>query len=491
MARKTSTETNTNANPELILALDMLEKEKGIKKEVILEAIRVSLESAYKKNYTKDSDKSREPKDENGEQERHKEDVSVEIDAATGTVEVFAKKVVVEKVEDGACEITLEQARQQDAKYDLGDIVNVSVTPKNFCRIAAQHAKSVIVQKIKEAERQNVFDIFHSKEHEVITGVVQRVERKSYVDREGNERTSNRVIIALDDRTEVALMEKECVPGEQFLIGEHVKVYVVDVKDNTKGPHIVISRTHPELVKRLLEKEVTEIADGTVELKNVAREAGSRSKISVWAKDENVDAVGACVGLNGARINAIVNDLKGEKIDVINWDPDPVILIGNALSPSKVVSVKVCLADKSAKVVVPDYQLSLAIGKRGQNASLAARLTGYKIDIMSESQALEAGEEDDDKLYIGEGEYVYYDANGNPKDDAEELTETALEAQELPESSAEEVNDSDFEEFEEIPEGEFEELSEEEFEEMEELSEDEFEELSEEEFEEIEELPEE
>ena len=243
-------------------------------------------------------------------------------------------------------------------------------------------------------------------------------------------------------------------------------MYVVEVKDNTKGPHIVVSRTHPELVKRLLEKEVTEIADGTVEIKAVAREAGSRSKISVYAKDPNVDAVGACVGMNGARINAIVNDLKGEKIDVINWDADPVVLIGNALSPSKVVSVEVCLQDTSARVVVPDYQLSLAIGKRGQNASLAARLTGYKIDIKSESQASEF-EEEEDKIYIGKGEYIHYNADGTPKEEEEEETPLAIEPEEKMEAQ--------FEEMEEI-----EEISEEEFEEMEELSEEDFEEFEDE-----------
>lgn len=477
MARKTNTDTNSQMNSELILALDLLEKEKGIKKEVILDAIKVSLETAYKKNFTKEENKGyREERHEEGQDvEKHKEDISVTIDSDTGEVEVFAKKTVVEIVEDGVCEISLAQAKMIDDKYQIGDVVNVSVTPKDFCRIAAQHARSVIVQKIKEAERQTMYDNFLSKEKEVITGVVQRIEQKRYKVRNENglpseeERISNRVIVSLDDHTEVALMEKECVPGETFTVGEHIKLYVVEVKDNTKGPRIVVSRTHPELVKRLLEKEVSEIADGTVEIKAVAREAGSRSKISVWAKDENVDAVGACVGLNGARINAIVSDLKGEKIDVINWDPDPVVLIGNALSPSKVVSVKVCLADKSAKVIVPDYQLSLAIGKRGQNASLAARLTGYKIDIKSESQAAQAEEEEDDKLYIEKGEYIYYNADGTPKEDVEipkEETETLEEIHneedfvELSEEEFEDIGDleeievEDIDELEEIPDEE-------------------------------------
>lgn len=465
MARKATTETATNANPELILALEQLEKEKGIKKEFMLEAIRASLEAAYKKNFSKEDKNTRDLPQE-AEQEKHKEEISVQIDEQSGAVDVFAKKVVVETVEDGVCEISLAQAKMMDEKYELGDVVNISITPKDFCRIAAQHARNVIVQKIKEAERQNVYDTFHSKEREVVTGVVQRIENKTYTDKDGISHTSKRVMIALDDRTEVALLEKECVPGEQFIPGERVKVYVVEVKDNTKGPRIVVSRTHPELVKRLLEKEVTEIADGTVEIKAVAREAGSRSKISVYAKDPNVDAVGACVGMNGARINAIVNDLKGEKIDVINWDADPVVLIGNALSPSKVVSVEVCLQDTSARVVVPDYQLSLAIGKRGQNASLAARLTGYKIDIKSESQASEF-EEEEDKIYIGKGEYIHYNADGTPKEEEEEETPLAIEPEEKMEAQ--------FEEMEEI-----EEISEEEFEEMEELSEEDFEEFEDE-----------
>jgi N utilization substance protein A len=474
MARKASTEIATNANPELIVALDMLEKEKGIKKEIILEAIRASLEAAYKKNFTKDDKNNREVSHEEGvEQEQHKEEITVDIDTITGAVEVFAKKVVVENVEDGSCEISLPQAKMVDEKYELGDIVNVSVTPKDFCRIAAQHARNVIVQKIKEAERQNVYDTFHSKEREVVTGVVQRIETKPYTDREGVEHISTRVIVGLDERTEVALLEKECVPGERFTVGERIKVYIVEVKDSGKGARIMISRTHPELVKRLLEKEVTEIADGTVEIKKVAREAGSRSKISVWAKDPNVDAVGACVGLNGARINAIVSDLKGEKIDVIEWNEDPVVLISNALSPSKVVSTKVCLEDKSARVIVPDYQLSLAIGKRGQNASLAAHLTDYKIDIKSESQADEF--EDDGKLYIGKGEYIRYNADGTLKEGMEESL--AFEEELL---APEEMTEPE-EDFAEIIEEEFEEITEEEFEEIEDLDEEVFEEVEDEE----------
>lgn len=499
MARKSKTQTASNTNPELVLALDLLEKEKGIKKEVILEAIKTSMKGAYKKNFTKDDKQGKEQ-----EPEHHKEDVTVDIDPVTGAVEVFAKKTVVEHVEYGAGEISLAQAKMIDEKYELGDIVNVVVTPKDFCRIAAQQARSVIVQQLKDAERDNVYDTFHGKEKEVVTGVVQRIENKSYVDKEGVARTSKRIMVGLDDRTDVALLERECVPGEEFTVGERIKLYIVEVKKETKGPSIVVSRTHRELVKKLLEKEVTEIADGTVEIKKVAREAGSRSKISVYAKDPNVDAVGACVGLNGARINAIVNDLKGEKIDVIEWDEDPAVLIANALSPSKVVSVRVCLADKSAQVVVPDYQLSLAIGKKGQNASLAARLTDYKIDIKSESQADEF-EVEEGKVYIEKGEYVRYHEDGTEKSEEEiaaleaakaELEETIdISVEEPVEETTEEVVDEvveetveeveEFEEeFEELSDEEFEELSEEEFEE---LSEEEFEELSDEEFEEIDE----
>ncbi len=343
---------------ELIDALNQLEKEKGIHKEVIMEAVEASLVAAYKRDFGK------------------ADNVRVNMDRVTGDISVYAEKTVVEEVEDPVMEISLAQAKMRNVSYDLGDIVNVEITPKNFGRIAAQHARSVIVQKIKEEERKVVFDHFYQKEKDVVTGVVQR-----YVGRN--------ISVSLDDRTDALLTENEQVRGEYFRPTERIKLYIVEVKDTNKGPKILVSRSHPELVKRLFEKEVSEIMDGIVEIKSISREPGSRTKIAVWSNDPNVDPVGACVGLNGARVNAIVNDLKGEKIDIINWSPEPEILIENALSPSKVVSVAVEDDEKSARVIVPDYQLSLAIGKEGQNARLAAKLTGYKIDIKSESQAAE------------------------------------------------------------------------------------------------------
>ena len=264
--------------------------------------------------------------------------------------------------------------------YEIVDVVNIEVTQKNFGRIAAQHARSVIVQKIKEEERRVVFEHFAHKEKDIVTGVVQRYNGKN-------------ISVSLDDKTDAVLTEKEQVKGEVFKPTDRIKLYIVEVKDTNKGPKILVSRTHPELVKRLFEKEVAEVYDGTVEIKSIAREAGSRTKIAVASNDPNVDPVGACVGINGARVNAIVSDLRGEKIDIIEWNDDPAVLIENALSPSNVVSVDVDEEEKSARVVVPDYQLSLAIGKEGQNARLAAKLTGYKIDIKSESQAAELAEE--------------------------------------------------------------------------------------------------
>lgn len=346
---------------ELIDALNQLEKEKDIDKEVIMEAIEASLVGACKRDFGK------------------ADNIKVSMDRVTGVITVLAEKTVVEEVEDPALEMSLADAKMRDIHYEIGDIVNVEITPKNFGRIAAQHARSVIVQKIKEEERKVLFNHFYCKEKDVVTGVVQR-----YID--------ENISVSLDEKTDAILTKNEQVPGEVFRPTERIKLYIIEVKDTNKGPKIVVSRTHPELVKRLFEKEVFEVQDGTVEIKSIAREAGSRTKIAVWSNNPDVDPVGACVGLNGARVNAIVNDLKGEKIDIITWSEDPAILIENALSPSKVVSVAVDEEEKSARVVVPDYQLSLAIGKEGQNARLAARLTGYKIDIKSETQAREARE---------------------------------------------------------------------------------------------------
>ena len=361
---------------ELMLALEQIEKEKGISKEIIIDAIEKSLLDACKKDFGKS------------------ENVTVNMDRETGAIEVYAAKTVVDQVEDPATEISLEKALMISSKYAVGDVVNVEITPKNFGRIAAQQARSVIVQTIKEEEKNALYDHFYCKEKDVVTGIVQRYVGKN-------------ISVSLDDKMDALLMENEQVKTEHYRPTDRIKLYIVEVKKTSKGPKVIVSRTHPELVKRLFEKEVTEVADGTVEIKSISREAGSRSKIAVWSNDPNVDPVGACVGMNGTRVNNIVEDLKGEKIDIITWSEDPARFIENALSPSKVVSVQVDEEDKSARVVVPDYQLSLAIGKEGQNARLAARLTGYKIDIKSESQAREAYGYGDDY----EDEYDSYDEN--------------------------------------------------------------------------------
>ena len=302
------------------------------------------------------------------------DNIKVYIDRKTGAVSVFAERVVVEQVQDPVMEISLSEATMKfpKGKYELGDIVQVEVTPKNFGRIAAQKAKQVVVQKIREEERKVLFNQYYGREKDIVTGIVQR-----YV--------GNNVSINLG-KVDAVLMENEQIKGERFRPTDRVKLYVLEVKDTTKGPKITVSRTHPELVKRLFEAEVTEVKEGIVEIKSISREAGDRTKMAVYSNEPNVDPVGACVGLNGARVNAIVNELGGEKIDIVNWSNDPAELIENALSPAKVVSVDVNEEEMSAKVIVPDYQLSLAIGRQGQNARLAARLTGYKIDIKSESQ---------------------------------------------------------------------------------------------------------
>jgi len=344
-------------NAEFILALNQIEKEKGISKEILIEAIENSLITACKNNYGTS------------------QNIKVIIDRENGDVNVYAEKEVVEKVEDPNLTISLEKAREIDRSYDIGDIVNVEVTPKNFGRIAAGKAKQVVVQKIREAERDVLFNQYITKEKEIVTGIIQREVKGSIVVNLG--------------KIDAMLMEKEQVPGETYLPNERIKVYVVEVKESTKGPKIYVSRTHPELIKRLFEQEVPEVHDGVVEIKSISREAGSRTKIAVHSNNPNVDPVGSCVGHNGARVGIIVHELKGEKIDIVPWSEDPAKFISASLSPSKVVKVAVDVKSKSAKVVVPDYQLSLAIGKEGQNARLAAKLTGYKIDIKSETQAKE------------------------------------------------------------------------------------------------------
>ena len=345
---------------ELMEALDILEKEKNISKDTLLEAIEQSLIQACKNHFGK------------------ADNVHVSIDPETCDFSVYADRTVVEYVEDPALEISLENAQKITSRAEIGGIVQVPIQSKEFGRIATQNAKNVILQKIREEERKVLFDEYYGKEKEVVTGIVQRVMGKN-------------VSINLG-KADAVLSENEQVKGETFQPTQRIKVYILEVKDTPKGPRIVVSRTHPELVKRLFESEVAEVKDGTVEIKSIAREAGSRTKIAVWSNDPDVDPVGACVGMNGSRVNAVVEELHGEKIDIINWNENPAVLIENALSPAKVIAVMADPDEKTALVVVPDYQLSLAIGKEGQNARLAARLTGFKIDIKSETQAKESGD---------------------------------------------------------------------------------------------------
>lgn len=385
-------------NTELMEALEVLEKEKNISKDTLLEAIEQSLIQACKNHFGK------------------ADNVKVSINAQTGDFKVVAEKTVVDLVQDPIMEIALSDAKRADSRYELGDIVPVEIKSKEFGRIATQNAKNVILQKIREEERKVLFDQYHGNEKEVVTGIVQRV-------------VGHNVSVNLG-KADAILAENEQVKGETFKPTERIKVYILEVKDTPKGPRILVSRTHPGLVKRLFESEVAEVKDGTVEIKSIAREAGSRTKLAVWSNDPDVDPVGACVGVNGARVSAIVNELRGEKIDIINWDENPAILIENALSPAKVIAVMADPDEKTALVVVPDYQLSLAIGKEGQNARLAARLTGFKIDIKSETQAKEAGD------------FYDYDDDETAEDAAEaSAEETSAEDSLTEENEAEEVSE--------------------------------------------------
>ena len=389
-------------NNELLEALTLLEKEKNISKDTLLEAIEQSLIQACKNNFGK------------------ADNVKVSINPETCEFHVWAEKTVVEEVTDDVTEIALSKAKMIRSSYELGDTVNVEIHSKEFGRIATQNAKNVILQKIREEERKVLYNEYYAIERDVVTGIVQRYLGKN-------------VSVNLG-KVDAILNENEMVKGEVFRPTERIKVYILEVKDTSKGPKIMVSRTHPELVKRLFESEVTEVRDGTVEIKCIAREAGSRTKMAVYSNNPDVDPVGACVGINGARVNAIVNELRGEKIDLINWNENNAILIENALSPAKVISVIADDDEKTAKVIVPDYQLSLAIGKEGQNARLAARLTGFKIDIKSETQAKESGEFDD--LFGDNGEYeesADYDDDYTDKNytsDYEEVSEDAPEQEE-------------------------------------------------------------
>ncbi|RIO10951.1 transcription termination factor NusA [Mammaliicoccus sciuri] len=344
---------------ELLLAIEYLEKEKRIPREVLIDAIEAALITAYKKNY--DSAKN----------------VRIELNLDEGTYRVISRQDVVEDVEDYRDQVALDTALVTNPAYEIGDVFEEDVTPKDFGRVGAQAAKQAVMQRLRDAERGILYDEFIDKEDDIVTGVIDRVD--------------HRYVYVNLGRTEAVLSEAERSPNEQYLPNERIKVYVNKVEQTTKGPQIFVSRTHPGLLKRLFEQEVPEIYDGTVIVKSVAREAGDRSKISVTSENGDIDAVGACVGAKGVRVEAVVNELGGEKIDIVEWDEDPKVFVRNALSPSQVVEVIVDEENQSTTVVVPDYQLSLAIGKRGQNARLAAKLTGWKIDIKSETDAREAG----------------------------------------------------------------------------------------------------
>lgn len=365
-------------NAEFIDALNQIEREKNIKKDVIIEALENSLLTACKKNFGS------------------AQNITVNFDREKGDLKVLAEKEVVDKVEDPELQISLADAMKYNVNVNPGDKVQIEVTPKDFGRIAAQKAKQLVIQKIREAEKNILYNDYQEKQNELVTGTVQRVVKG--------------MVIVEYDKVEAILAENEQVPGEVYTPNQSIKVYVLEVKQGAKSPRVMVSRSHPELVKRLFEREVPEIYNGQVEIKSISREAGSRTKIAVYAKSPEIDPIGACVGHNGIRVNGIVEELNGEKIDIIPWSEDPVEFIAASLSPSKVVKVAVSKEEKSAKVVVPDYQLSLAIGKVGQNVRLAAKLTGYRIDIKSESQDKELN------FITAEEEPTIYEENRTLKD---------------------------------------------------------------------------
>ena len=342
-------------NKELILSLEELEKERGIKKEYILEAIETALVTAYKRNF--DS----------------LENVKVEMDQKTGATHVYSIKEVVENANDTALEISLEEAQKISKDYDIGDQVQIEIVPKNFGRIAAQTAKQVIIQKLREVERDIIFTEFNDRKGEIVSGIIQKADR-------------NIVIMDLG-KLEGVMPIKEQISTEKYRVNDKIKGYVLDVERGTKGaPQVIVSRSHPDFVRKLLEFEIPEIYEGVIEIKSVSRDPGYRSKVAVYSPDENIDPVGSCVGQKGVRIQNVINELNGEKIDVIEWNADPSIYISSALLPAKILAVDIKEEEKFAQVIVPDDQLSLAIGKSGQNARLAAKLTNWKIDIKSETQ---------------------------------------------------------------------------------------------------------
>ena len=388
-------------NTELVEAIDILEREKEISRETLFEAIESSLLIACRNNFGK------------------ADNIHISMDRETCEYEVYAEKTVVETVEDKSLEISLEDAKEIDPDAAIGGTVKIDIDSKEFGRIATQNAKNAILQKIREEERNSVYGRFSGLTRDVVTGIVQRV--------------NGRNISVNLGKADAILSEKEQVRGEILRPTDRIKVYILDVRNTPKGPRISVSRTHPELVKKLFESEVAEVRDGTVEIRSISREAGSRTKIAVFSNDPDVDAVGACVGMNGNRVNAVVSELGGEKIDIVNWDENPALFIENALSPSQVISVIVDPDEKTAKVVVPNEQLSLAIGKEGQNARLAARLTGYKIDIKSEEQAKDApGFRMEDYLTdeYDDGEYEEGYEEGYEGEYAEYAEETVYEGEE-------------------------------------------------------------
>lgn len=398
-------------NTELKEALDILEKEKNISREALIEGIEQSLVQACKNHFGK------------------ADNVVAEVDRETCDFSVYANKEVAETVEDPMLQISLMDAKKIDDKYELGDTVRIPIESKSFGRIATTNAKNIILQKIREEERKSLYNRYFEKEHEIVSGIVQR--------------NMGKYISVNLGKVDALLNESETVPGETLRPQERVKVYVLEVRDTPRGPRILVSRSHPDLVKKLFEAEVAEIADGIIEIKSIAREAGSRTKIAVYSNDPDVDAVGACVGMNGIRVGAVVDELSGEKVDIVSWDENPALLIENALSPAKIVSVLADPDDKTALVIVPDYQLSLAIGKEGQNARLAAKLTGFKIDIKSETQAKEAGIFDE---YFSEDyEEEYDEQSDDDEETAEEEfaenSEIADEGDETAEAEADEADD--------------------------------------------------
>ena len=421
---------------EIMDALTMLEEEKNISKEDMIVAIENAIKSACENDYDKDS-------------------IEVKMDRETGEIKIYAERVVVDEIMDPNTDIMIDEARHVDPNCEPGDEIMWDITTKDFGRIAAQKARGIILQGIKEKEKKANVEFFKSKEHEIVIGTVQR-----FV---GN----NNLSVSLYDRIDTVLNQREMIPGERYHIGDKIKLYVVEVKEQNdqgdkedvkdkkgkkrpkNGFKVVTSRTHPNFVKKLFEREVSEIADGIVEIMSISREAGSRSKMAVWSNDPDIDAVGSCVGLNSNRINAVTSDLGDEKIDIVDWDPDPAVFIENALRPSPVISVEADEEAKIARVIVPDEKLSLAIGREGQNARLAARLTGYKIDIMSKSQAdnadfdeeyeYEEVEEDDDAISDEAVDAAIEEFEAETQEAAEEVEESAEE--EAPEAAEEEASD--------------------------------------------------